>query len=270
MDSNQIQRGSGNPLTGEPTITGTAQVGETLTASTTGISEADGMNDAAFAYQWLAAGAEIDGATASAYTLADADEDKAVKVQVSFTDDRGNDEILTSAATEAVQPRPNSPVIRGTARVGETLTADTSEIYDPDGLQDAVFAYQWIAGGADIEGGTGSSYRVAAEDEGLIIQVWVSFTDDAGNQETRTSDGTEPVASQTRPTLRPRALRPSRERPGWVRPSLWTRRAFPTPKVWATPSSPTGGSREGPTSREPPGPATPLPMPTRVWPSRCG
>ena len=173
--------GPNTPATGAPTITGTAQVGETLTASTTGISDADGLNDAAFAYQWLAAGAGIDGATASAYTLADADEDKAVKVQVSFTDDRGNDEILTSAATEAVQPRPNSPVIRGTARVGETLTADPSEIYDPDGLQDAVFAYQWIAGGADIEGGTGFSYRVAAEDEGLIIQVWVSFTDDAGN-----------------------------------------------------------------------------------------
>ena len=40
--------------------------------------------------------------TDSTYTLADADEGKAIKVQVSFTDDAGNDETLTSAATDAV------------------------------------------------------------------------------------------------------------------------------------------------------------------------
>ena len=150
----------------------------------------------------MAGAAEINGATASTYPLAGDDEGRTIRVQVSFTDDAGNEETLTSAATEAVHPRPDSPVIRGTARVGETLTADTSEIYDPDGLQNAAFAYQWIAGGADIEGATGSGYRVAAEDEGLIIRVWVSFTDDAGNQETRTSDGTEAVAPQT-PTNTP-------------------------------------------------------------------
>ena len=182
-----------SPATGAPTISGTAQVGKTLTASRSGIADADGLDNAAFSYQWVAGGTDIEGASGSTYTLADADEGKMVRVRVSFNDDAAHEESLTSAATEAVQPRPNSPVIRGTARVGETLTADTSEIYDPDGLEDAVFAYRWIAGGADIEGATGSGYRAAAEDEGLIIQVWVSFTDAADNQETRTSDGTEPV-----------------------------------------------------------------------------
>ena len=154
------------------------------------------MTNAVFTYQWTAAGADIPGTTGSSHTLSD-DEGRAIRVRVSFTDDRGNDEELTSTATEVVQPRPDSPVILGTARVGETLTVDTSEIHDPDGLEDAVFTHQWIAGGADIEGATGSSYTVAAEDEGLVIQVWVSFTDDAGNQETRTSEGTEAVAPQT-------------------------------------------------------------------------
>ena len=45
---------------------------------------------------------KFQGATNSTYTLADADEGKAVKVQVSFTDNAGNDETLTSAATDAV------------------------------------------------------------------------------------------------------------------------------------------------------------------------
>ena len=40
--------------TGLPTISGTAQVGQTLTASRTGIADADGLTDATFAWQWIA------------------------------------------------------------------------------------------------------------------------------------------------------------------------------------------------------------------------
>ena len=88
--------------TGTPTISGTPQVGEQLSASTAGISDADGLDNAAFAYQWLTDDAAIAGATGSTYTLTDSDEGKTVKVRVSFTDEAGNDETLTSAATDAV------------------------------------------------------------------------------------------------------------------------------------------------------------------------
>ena len=72
--------GPNTPATGAPIITGAVQVGETLTADTTGIADDDGLDDAAFAYQWLADDAEIDGATASAaYTLVAADAGKAIK-----------------------------------------------------------------------------------------------------------------------------------------------------------------------------------------------
>ena len=94
--------GLNTPATGAPDITGAAQVGETLTADTTGISDDDGLDNAAFAYQWFAAAAEINGATASSYTLLTADEGKAITVRVTFTDDAGNDEELTSPATGAV------------------------------------------------------------------------------------------------------------------------------------------------------------------------
>ena len=190
---------SNSPATGAPTITGTAQVGETLTANTSGIADEDGLSSVQYEYQWLADGADISGATSSTYTLAAADEGKTIKVQVSFTDDAGNPEAHTGAPTDVVQPPAASPAITGTARVGETLTVDTSPISDTDGLEDAVFAYQWIAGGADIEGATGASYTIIAEDEGLIIRVWVSFTDDGGNHETRTSDGTEAVEAAPQP-----------------------------------------------------------------------
>ena len=57
-----------SPATGAPTITGTAQVGRTLTAVTSGIADADGLDSATYSYQWLSEDAEIGGATGSTYT----------------------------------------------------------------------------------------------------------------------------------------------------------------------------------------------------------
>ena len=91
---------------GAPTIGGTPRVGEELTASTSGISDADGLDHASFAYQWIRTGADIQGATGSTYTPVAADEGKRLKVRVSFTDDAGNEESLTSAATAAVAALP--------------------------------------------------------------------------------------------------------------------------------------------------------------------
>ena len=50
---------------------------------------------------------DITDATGSTYTLAAADEEKTVKVRVSFTDDRGHQETLTSTATAAVTAAPS-------------------------------------------------------------------------------------------------------------------------------------------------------------------
>ena len=188
--------------TGQPVISGTAQVGETLTADTSGIADEDGISNADFAYQWQAGDTEIAGATGSTYTLVEADEGKAITVQASFTDDAGNDESLTSAATDAVSatPTPNSPAtgaptISGTVQVGETLTADTTSIADADGLTNVSFNYQWLADSTDISGATGSTYTLADADEGKATKVEVSFTDDAGNEESLTSTATDAVAA---------------------------------------------------------------------------
>ena len=190
-----------SPATGQPAISGTAQVGETLSADTAGIADEDGLTNASFAYQWQADGADISGATDSTYTLVDADEGKAVSVKVSFTDDTGNEEASTSAATDAVEAKPNSPAtgaptITGTAQAGETLTADLSGIADEDGLDNAVFSYQWLTDGADISGATVETYTLADADEGKAVSVKVSFTDDAGNAETLTSAATAAVEAK--------------------------------------------------------------------------
>ena len=178
-------------------------MGETLTADTSGIADHDGLTNTSFSYQWLSDDTEITGATDSTYTMAD-DEGKAIKVRVTFTDDEGNEETLTSTATATVEAPPNNPAtgapsINGTAQVGETLTADTSGIADADGISNAEFAYQWQADDTDISGETGSTYTLVEADEGKAVKVRVSFTDDGGNDETLTSAATDAVAAPEPP-----------------------------------------------------------------------
>ena len=213
------------PATGEPTISGTAQVGETLTANTSGITDADGLTTSTYSYQWLGDDTDIAGATSSTYTLVAADEGRTIKVRVTVTDDLGNETTLTSAATEAVAaaPQPDSPAtgqptITGTAQVGQTLSVDTLGIADDDGLDSAVFAYQWLADDAEIVGATGSNYTLVDDDEGRTIKVRVTVTDDLGNETTLTSAATGEVASggPTEPPGRPLKLKGAANADGTV------------------------------------------------------
>ena len=87
---------------GAPTISGTAQVGRTLTADTSGISDPDGLTNVRYGYQWLAGEAEIYGATGSTYKVRAEDKDKTIQVRVRFIDDEGHTQSLTSAPTAAV------------------------------------------------------------------------------------------------------------------------------------------------------------------------
>ena len=93
--------------TGLPTITGIPAVGQTLSAETSGISDANGLTGVSYAYQWIrndgTSDEEISGATGQTYTLTSNDHGKAIKVRVTFTDDDGFSESLTSTATGSVQ-----------------------------------------------------------------------------------------------------------------------------------------------------------------------
>ena len=110
-----------SPATGAPAITGTALVGETLTSDTSGISDADGLTNVSYSYQWVRNDGtddeDISNATNSTYILVDEDAGKTIKVKVSFTDDAGNQEALTSAATATVE--------RSVQRSVTTVTPDS-------------------------------------------------------------------------------------------------------------------------------------------------
>ena len=127
--------------TGKPAISGTAQVGQELTASTSGITDADGKTKAdngdsgyAYTYQWVRVdgGTEnnISGQTDSTYTLFTTDQGKKVKVKVSFTDDADNSEgplssdAYPSSGTILAQPNPTV-----------SISADkTSAVFKQEGI----------------------------------------------------------------------------------------------------------------------------------------
>ena len=142
-----------SPARGAPTISGTAQVGETLTADTGGIEDDDGLADAVYSYQWLADDADIAGATSDTYTPVADDVGKAIKVKVSFRDDRNHQESLTSEATAAVEADPDAPTEppnapRTVRIVGDTNASLTLTWDAPDGGT-AVTEYrvQWLTVG---------------------------------------------------------------------------------------------------------------------------
>ena len=95
-----------NPATGAPAITGTAAVGQTLTAGQGTIADADGLAGVSYAWQWIrvdgSAETAIPGATGPTYLITDADLGGTLKVRAAFTDEAGNAESLTSAETTAV------------------------------------------------------------------------------------------------------------------------------------------------------------------------
>ena len=123
---------AGTAATGAPTITGTAAVGQPLAVDLTGIADADGLTNVSYSYQWVRVDADgmsnpadITDATDATYTLVDADLGKTLKVRVTFDDDGGNTETLTSAATATVTPAagaPNSPTnLSATVGVGQVV-----------------------------------------------------------------------------------------------------------------------------------------------------
>ena len=185
-----------SPSVSTPTIGGTAQEGQTLTASATA-----GQSDNNVAYQWQISTdggtnyTDIVGATNATYTPTETNEGAKLRVLATATNDDGATATATSAATSAIldaAPTVTTPIVSGTVAEGETLTASASA-----GQADSLLAYQWEAshdGGmtfVPIVGATEATYILRAVDNGGQIRVVVTATNDNGATATAAS---EPIA----------------------------------------------------------------------------
>ena len=75
-------------------------------------------------------------------------------------------------------------------QVGDTISADTWRVSDPDGMSNAELRYQWMADYTEIRGATGVSYTATEAVVGKKLRVKVTFDDDAGHEEVLRSRAT--------------------------------------------------------------------------------
>jgi N,N-dimethylformamidase beta subunit-like, C-terminal len=175
-----------------PTISGTAQQGQTLTASPGSWS---GTAPISYAYQWRRC--DTNGAncvdivpfTAQTYVLAASDVGSTVRVVVRASNSAGSSS-ATSAQTAVVQGTPVAPVntsaptVSGTAVQAQMLMASPGSW---SGTAPISYAYQWRdcdgSGNncANIAGATSSSYVLAAGDVGSTVRVVVTASNSAGS-----------------------------------------------------------------------------------------
>ena len=173
-----------------PVISGTARDGQAMTVSSEG--GWTGTQPIAFAHQWRrcnSAGtdcSDIAGATGTTYVLTSADVGFTVRARVTASNAGGSASADSApSATVAAAPPVNTtaPTITGTARQGETVTAQPGTW---SGTPPLSYSYQWqrcdLSGAncADIAGATGQAYTLTVADVAGRVRVRVTATNAGG------------------------------------------------------------------------------------------
>ena len=190
---------------GPPTISGTAQQGDTLTVTSNGTWSNNPTN---FAYVWQdcptggGSCSTINDATSS-YTLQQSDVGSTVKVVVTASNAGGQNSATSNGLGPVLPAAPSNsvaPTISGTAQQGDKLTVTNNGTWSnsPTG-----FSYQWddcLSGSCSaITGATSSTYTLQASDVGDTVVAVVTGSN-AGGQNSATSNATQTVLPAA-PTL---------------------------------------------------------------------
>ena len=93
---------------------------------------------------------------------------------------------------------PGTATISGTGLVGETLTSNLS---DPDGIQQATVAYQWYGDGVAIAGADRETYTLTPNEGRQAVTVNIQYTDDRNVRSTAVSNAITVTALNSAPTL---------------------------------------------------------------------
>lgn len=125
---------------GTATITGKAEVEQTLTATTTGWAP----QTAALSYEWLRGGVPIPGANAATLPLTVADQGKAISVRVTGTLEAHAPAVVTSKAVTVVPKRITNA--EATEIVRQTIFAEVNNERVKYGLNALEWAPQYAAG----------------------------------------------------------------------------------------------------------------------------
>jgi hypothetical protein len=195
--------------TAPPTITGTATVGQTLTATNGTWTNSPTSYD----YQWLrcnASGSSCVNAPNGAqktYTLVGGDRGHMMRVKVTATNADGSASaqsdptaVVAAAAPSAAPRNTARPSISGDTQVGDELTADEGTWTGSP----TSYAYEWqrcdfdVATCTVVVGATGKTYGVRSADVGFRLRVNVTAKNAKGSANAN-SLPTEVVTPKTPP-----------------------------------------------------------------------
>lgn len=197
-----------------PTITGTARVGEALTAHRGTWDNAP----TSFRYRWLRCNelgnsCVLLAADGETYRVGSADVGRTLRVRVTASNADGSRSVRSEQTDVVVTNAPpltntSRPTVTGEARVGQELSADEGTWTGAP----TSFAFQWqrcdidAASCLDVTGATGRTYGVRLADLGFRLRVQVTArngdrTGTATSIPTAVVEPTTPVTNR-RPTLR--------------------------------------------------------------------
>lgn len=157
----------GDPVASSvPAVTGTPKVGTKVTAEA-----GDWTPTAALSYHWYSGDKLLTGATKAYHTVTAADLGAPLQVIVTgaaFGSTASESSVDTaSVATGTITLKPG---IRGTAKVGKTVTAVTKV------PKAAKQTYRWYRDGNPLSGATKSKYKITSRDAGHTLSVGVHAT----------------------------------------------------------------------------------------------
>ena len=186
MAATQRVQGTGPSLTGSITLTGTPEVGETLTCPTGTWS---GTGTITYAYQWKRDGSPIGGATASTYTLVAGDDETGVSCEVTATDDNGS----TAGSSNAVSVTyPAASVTASDSLSVRTLTITVDSISAGAVASLSLLTLDSVDVLADATGTGPWTYVVPSGVASQTVAWTVTATSSGG---TDTASGSEVVAA---------------------------------------------------------------------------
>ncbi len=188
-----------------PQIQGTAQEGQTLTATN---GEWEGTPTITYTYQWQRCDSSgnncnpISGATEQHYTAVLADVGNTLKVTVTAKNAAGETPATSASAEVLPAPPVNTklPQIEGITQDGKTLSATNG---DWEGTPTITYTYQWQGcdalgeGCLDISGASASTYELTPADVGSTLKVIVTAKNAAG--ETPATSSASAVVTATGP-----------------------------------------------------------------------
>ena len=184
--------------TNAPSVSGTPQVGQKLSAAS---GSWLGDDTIGYSYTWQRCSLEgdscanIEGATGPEYTVQAADVDSRLRVLVQASDSVDGNVAQPSPETEPVAAA-NAPVseappaVTGSGLPGSTLVSDAGSWSDEGSVTDA---YRWERcdeygeSCSPITGAESSSYLLSAEDAGTTVRAVVTATGAGGSSEAASS-----------------------------------------------------------------------------------